>query len=60
MAQQFNSPNKILDGADMNQDIHRLIGYCVGLGWEEKTMPSSHCIELAECFLSKYQKKETE
>lgn len=44
----------ILDGADMNQDIHQLIGYCVSLG-REKEPPSDNFSELAEEFLRKYR-----
>lgn len=51
-------PKKVLDGADMNQDIHQLIGYCVALGWNEKVFPSEHCAALAEEFLRKHRKVE--
>ena len=52
---KFQNPKVVLDGADMNQDIHQLVGYCVSLGWTEKEMPSEHCIALCEEFLRKYR-----
>jgi ribosomal protein L37AE/L43A len=47
---------KILDGADMNQDIHQLIGYVWTFNPNEE-FPSSHMAELAAEFLCKYQCK---
>lgn len=52
---EFTKPEKVLDGADMNQDIHQLIGYCISLGWTEKVMPSTHASELATAFLDKHR-----
>ena len=54
---KLTNVEEVLDGADMNQDIHQLIGYCVSLGWTEKTFPSEHCSELATEFLRKHRKE---
>jgi len=51
----YPNPKEILDGADLNQDVHQLIGYCISLGWTDKVMPSQHASELAEAFLKKYR-----
>jgi hypothetical protein len=50
-------PVKILDGADANQDIHRLIGYVWGEGNQKREFPASHMAELATFFLEKYNLK---
>ena len=48
-------PKDVLDGAEMCQDIHQLVGYCWSLGNTEKVFPSEHCAELCRLFLEKYR-----
>jgi len=50
--------DRVLDGQDMNQDLHQLLGYVFSLGTTERVFPSSHLIQLAERFLEKHRKLE--
>jgi hypothetical protein len=52
---EFTKPAKILDGADMNQDIHQLIGYLWTIGGPKEVFATEHCIALAEEFLRKHR-----
>ncbi len=54
----MRNPSEVLDGADMNQDIHQLLGYVVTLGMSDPTgeMPTTHLSELATAFLEKHRK----
>jgi hypothetical protein len=55
--------SEILDGADMNQDLHQLIAYCWTHGARHGTgseFPSPHLIALAEEFLRKHRAPEAE
>ena len=54
-AKPLQNPEIVLDGADINQDIHQLVGYCWSLGNTEKVFPSSHCSDLCEEFLKKHR-----
>lgn len=50
----MKEPTEVLDGADINQDIHQLVGYVWTLGNTEKVFPTKHCSELCSYFLFKY------
>ncbi len=53
---EFNYPENIFkdpESEDMHEDINRLIGYCVSLGWTNKIMPTEHCKELSNYFLDR-------
>lgn len=53
---EFTRPKDIFlkpNSESMKEDITRLIGYCVSLGWTNRTMPSAHCSELANYFLER-------
>jgi hypothetical protein len=52
----FPDPKKVLIGTEMREDLGLLIGYCIGLGWQENIMPSEHAVELLETFLAKYDR----
>ena len=53
-------PETVLDGADMNQDLHQLVGYIWGLALTHAIFPSSHCAELCTFFLEKHRKETKE
>jgi hypothetical protein len=44
----------VLDGADVNHDLHQLIGYCWSEGNEKRVFPASQTSTLAETFLKKH------
>ena len=57
------NPAHVLDGADMNQDIHQLIGYVFTLGCKFTSsgdVPTSHLSELATAFLEKHRPSEVD
>lgn len=47
-------PKKILDGADINQDLHYLVGYVWSLGNTKGVFPSTELSDLIEYFLDKH------
>ena len=53
MAEQVK-PKDLLEG-DMNQDLHRLVGYVWAEGNGRKEFPTNHFIELIEYFLKKHK-----
>lgn len=48
---------EVLDGADLNQDLHQLIGYTWSVGANDPTgaFPSDHLSDLVEFVLKKYE-----
>ena len=48
----FKNPSDILDGADINQDVHYLVGYVSTL---VPDAPASHLADLCEVFLNKHR-----
>lgn len=50
----YAAPEMVLDGSDMNQDIHQLMGYVWAEGNEKRVMPSEHFAHLGRVFLQKY------
>ena len=57
MSNKLTDVKRVLDGHDINQDIHYLIGYVWSLGNTEKVFPDGHCGELAQEFLKKHNKE---
>jgi len=58
MESEFTDVKEVLDGADMNQDLHQMIGYLWALGMksdESTVFPSGYLAHLAEEFLLKHR-----
>lgn len=52
----FTSVDEVLDGVDMNQDLHQLIGYVWAEGNQNRVFPSEHMGDLALKFLQKHSR----
>ena len=57
--ESIDKVHEVLDGADMNQDIHQLVAYCWSLGVTQGTkgiFPTDHLMSLCGVFLEKHRK----
>lgn len=48
-------PEEILDGPDMNYDLHLLVGYVWAEGNQKTVFPSTHMCDLIAHFLDKHR-----
>ena len=59
----LKEPSEVLDGADMNQDLHHLIGHVWQLALvatRDDDCPMSHLADLVELFLAKHRRQNLE
>ncbi len=52
------APSDVLDGSDINTDIHQLLGYVWSVSKNNDEFPSEHFSDLAQFFLDKHRTKD--